>query len=70
MNEKNLVVCSKELRYAKGLSDIISERTEFALRVHTCTSVESVMRFKQERELHILIIDEAFAYEERVKMDA
>lgn len=70
MNEKNLVICDKELRYANGLSENISARNEFALRVHICTSLESVMKFKKERELHILIVDEAFAYEDREKMAA
>lgn len=70
MNEKNLVVCDKEFRYANGLGENISERSELALRVHTCTSLESVERLKQDRKLHILIIDEAFVYEERRKMEA
>ncbi len=70
MNEKNLVVCDKELRYAVGLSENISLRTEFALRVQVCTSMDSIMQFKQNRELHILIVDEEFTYEERRKMDA
>ncbi len=70
MNEKNLVVCDKELRYAVGLSENISLRTEFALRVQVCTSMDSIMQFKQNRELHILIVDEEFTYEERKKMDA
>ena len=42
MNEKNLVVCDKEFRYANGLGENISERSELALRVHTCTSLESL----------------------------
>lgn len=70
MNEKNLVVCDKEFRYANGLGENISERSELALRVHTCTSLESLQRFRQDRKVHILIIDEAFAYEERRKTEA
>lgn len=70
MNEKNLVVCDKEVRYANGLGENILERRELALRVHTCTSLESLNRLRQERPLHILIIDEAFAYDERSKMEA
>lgn len=70
MNEKNLVVCDKELRYAVGLGENISLRTEFALRVQVCTSMDSMMQFKQNRKLHILIVDEAFTYEERKKMGA
>lgn len=70
MNEKNLVVCDKEFRYANGLGENISERSELALRVHTCTSLESLQRFRQDRKVHILIIDEAFSYEERRKTEA
>lgn len=70
MSEKNLVVCDKELRYATGLGENISLRTEFALRVHICTSVDSVKQFREKQKLHILIIDEGFAYVEREQMDA
>ncbi len=70
MSEKNLVVCDKELRYATGLGENISLRTEFAFRVHICTSVDSVKQFQEKQKLHILIIDEEFAYEEREQMDA
>lgn len=70
MSEKNLVVCDKELRYATGLGENISLRTEFAFRVHICTSVDSVKQFREKQKLHILIIDEGFAYVEREQMDA
>jgi len=70
LDEKNLVVCDKEFRYANGLGENILERSELALRVHTCTSLESLKRLQQERKFHILIIDEMFAYEERSKMEA
>ena len=45
MNEKNLVICDKEARYAKGLGDNISERNEMAFKVYACTSAESVRCF-------------------------
>lgn len=70
MSEKNLVICDKELRYADGLGGNISTRSEFALRVYICTSLASVMRLKKERDIHILIVDEAFTYEERAEMKA
>lgn len=70
MNEKNLVICDRELQYANGLGENILERKELALRIHVCTSVEKVLLSMKEREVHILIIDEAFAYEERVKIKA
>ena len=70
MSEKNLVVCDKELRYADGLGGNISTRSEFALRVYICTNLASVMRLRKERDIHILIVDEAFSYEERAKVEA
>ncbi len=70
MNEKNLVVCDKELRYADGLGKNISTRSEFSLRVYICTSLASVMRLREERDIHILIVDDAFCYEERAEMKA
>ena len=42
VNEKTLVICDKEARYAKGLGDYFSERKEFAFKVYACTSAESV----------------------------
>ncbi len=70
MNEKNLVICDKVLRYAKGLSENIFARNEFSLRVHICTSLESVLQFKKEREIHLLIIDDSFSYAEREQVHA
>lgn len=70
MSEKNLVVCDKELRYADGLSENISVRSELALRVYICTRLDSVKRLKEEQKIHILIVDEAFTHEERAEMEA
>lgn len=70
MSEKNLVVCDKELRYADGLGVNISTRSEFALRVYICTNLTSVLRLRKERDIHILIVDEVFTYEERAEMKA
>ena len=54
MNERNLVVCDREFRYANGLGENISERSELAFRVHTCTGAESVMRILKEPKNAIL----------------
>lgn len=70
MNEKNLVICDREVRYARSLGDNISQRRELALRVQICTNLEHVMQFQQRRTIHMLIIDEGFAKEEREKMKA
>ena len=65
MNEKNLVICDKEARYAKGLGDNISERKELTFKVYTCTSAESVHCFLESHKINVLLIDEGFPYEER-----
>ena len=65
MNEKNLVICDKEARYAKGLGDNISERKELTFKVYTCTSAESVHCFLESHKINVLLIDEVFPYEER-----
>lgn len=70
MNEKNLVICDKELRYADGLGQNISTRNELALRVFICTHLDSVRRLKEKQKIHILIVDEMFSYEERAEMEA
>ena len=70
MNEKNLVVCDKEFRYADGLGENISVHGEFALKVFICTNMESVRKLKQKREIHIFIVDESFPHEERAEASA
>jgi hypothetical protein len=70
LNEKNLVVCDKEFRYADGLGENISVHGEFALRVFICTNMESVRKLKQKREIHIFIVDESFPHEERAEASA
>ena len=58
MNEKTLVICDKEARYAKGLGDNISERKEMAFKVYACTSAESVRCFLDSHKIDVLLIDE------------
>lgn len=70
MNEKNLVICDKESRYAEKLGENISARTELSLKIHTCTDLEHVMELLSDREIHILIIDEVFTQEKREKIQA
>lgn len=70
MDEKNLVICDKEARYAKGLGDNISERKELAFKVYACTSAESVRCFLDSHKINVLIIDEGFLKEERCEFQA
>ena len=70
MNERNLVVCDSELRYAYGLSENISMRNELAVKVYICTSLESVRRFQQRKPIHILVLDEKFTSEDMAGIGA
>lgn len=70
MNGKNLVICDKEARYAKGLGDNISERRELTFKVYACTSAESVYCFLDSHKIDVLIIDEGFTREERENFHA
>ena len=65
MNEKILVICDKEARYAKGLGDNLSERNEFAFKVYTFTEKEHILNFMETHKIDVLLIDEAFTWEER-----
>ena len=68
MDEKNLLICDKEFRYANALGENIMQRSELFLRVFICTSLESALQFRKGQEIHVLIIDEGFTEEEREKI--
>lgn len=70
MSEKNLVICDHEIRYAKSLGDNIAERGDLAVKVYVCSSFEHVLEFVKDRRVHIFIVDEQFAYEQRVHVCA
>ena len=65
MNEKNLVICDREFRYANGLGENVSERSELAMQVYICTNLEHVVHFQERKRIHILIIDEKYTFAER-----
>ncbi len=70
MEEKNLVVCDKDSRYANGLAENISERKELALHVYVCTGMSRAGKFMEERPPDIFIVDESFSQKERQAMQA
>lgn len=70
MNEKNLVICDRDIRYANCLGENISQRQELAVKVHICSSFEKLMELSQKKPIHILVLDEMYAYEERSKVEA
>ncbi len=69
MSEKNLMICDREILFAEKLGENISARSEYALKVYTCTNVGNVLKFQARKKIHILIIDEKFVFDERRKID-
>lgn len=70
MSEKNLVICDSEIRYANSLAENITTHAELAVKVYICSSLEKVFCLLLEKRIHILIVDEKYAYDERSKIEA
>lgn len=70
MNEKNLVICDHEIRYANKLGEQISKREELAVKVFACSSLEKVSQLAKEKQIHIFVVDEGYVYEKRSKVNA
>ncbi len=70
LNEKILVVCDRDSRYANRLGENISERKELALQVYMCTCIASMQQFLDGRNPDILLVDESFSQEERKEIQA
>lgn len=70
MNEKNLVICDREIRYANILAENFSRREELAVKVHVCSSLEMALELMKEKEIHIFIVDESYPYKERCTVKA
>ena len=70
MNERNLVICDREIRYADGLGENISMRTDLAVKVYVCSSLEKVSEFSEQKPIHLFVVDEGYTYNERKEIDA
>ena len=70
MNERNLVICDREIRYADSLGENISMREDLAVRVYVCSSLEKVTELAGERPIHLFVVDEGYTYGERKQIDA
>ena len=70
MYEKNLVICDKEIRYAKALGEHISARDELDVKVYVCSSLDHVEALQKKNPIHIFIADEGYPHGERRKIDA
>lgn len=60
LDEKNLLICDKDFGYANMLCENIMQRKELAFRVCVCTNVENLLQFAEQREIHVLIVNEDF----------
>lgn len=70
MNEKNLVICAREIRYANILGENISEREDLAVKVYVCSTIEKVLELAEEKVIHIFIVDESFVCDKRKRVAA
>ena len=70
MNEKLLVICDPELRYAERLGQNITSRAEFNVKVYVYSCMEKALEFAKKKQIHILVVDEKYKYEQRQQMKA
>lgn len=70
MNEKNLVICDREIRYANSLGENISGREELAVKVYVCSNVEKVIELSKEKQIHIFVVDETYPFHVRKQVEA
>lgn len=70
MNERNLVICDREIRYADSLGENISSRDDLAVRVYVCSNLEKVSELSEEKPIHLFVVDEGYTYKERNQIEA
>lgn len=70
MNERNLVICDREIRYADGLGENISAREDLAVKVYICSNLEKVLELSEQKPIHLFVVDEGYAYKERSQIEA
>lgn len=70
MNEKNLIICDNEFRYANSLAENIAKREDLAVKVYTCSSLEKASQLAQEKPVHIFVVDGKYDYKERSEIEA
>lgn len=70
MNERNLVICDREIRYADSLGENISMREDLAVKVYVCSSLDKVLELMEDKSIHLFLVDETYSYEERSVIEA
>ena len=70
MNERNLVICDREIRYADSLGENISMREDLAVKVYVCSTLEKVLELVEDKPVHLFLVDETYPYKERSVIEA
>ncbi len=70
MNERNLVICDREIRYATGLGENISSRDDLAVKVYVCSSLDKVVELSESKTIHLFVVEEGYTHEERSQIEA
>ena len=70
MNERNLVICDREIRYADSLGENLSMRQDLAVKVYVCSSLEKVSQLSERKPIHLFVVDEGYTYKERSEIEA
>lgn len=70
MNERNLVICDREIRYADSLGENISMREDLAVRVYVCSNLEKVSELSENKPIHLFVVDEGYTYDARSQIEA
>ena len=70
MNERNLVICDREIRYADSLGENLSMRQDLAVKVYVCSSLEKVSQLSERKTIHLFVVDEGYTYKERSEIEA
>ena len=66
LNEKNLIICDREITYANALAENIAEREELNVKVYTFASLQKAFLFSQGKTVHILIVDEDMEGQDKI----
>ena len=70
MNERNLVICDREIRYATALGENISSREDLAVKVYVCSSLDKVAELSESKPIHLFVVEEGYSYDERSQIEA
>jgi len=70
LNERNLVICDREIRYADSLGENLSMRQDLAVKVYVCSSLEKVSQLSERKTIHLFVVDEGYTYKERSEIEA